>query len=111
MASSFLRGCVMVYSGGEKNLGHCEKPLTSHCYNKLMTVFYCPWFHPFISCSKKGLISTHFAKRISIVCGERDVTGKYSIQRGQKANCCCPKYCSSVAGLKCVQFHNWFRLH
>ena len=33
MASSFLRcgtqlaGCVMVYSGGEKNLGHCEKPL------------------------------------------------------------------------------------
>ena len=57
----------MVYSGGEKNLGHCEKPLTSHCYNKLMTVFYCPWFHPFISCPKKGLISTHFAKKISIV--------------------------------------------
>ena len=40
------------------------------------------------------------------------------IQRaGQTAICCCSKYprvvtaCSSVGCLKCVQFHNWFRLH
>ena len=65
----YLAGCVMVYSGGEKNLGHCEKPLI---YKSLLqkindSFFYCPWFHPFISCSKKGLVSTHFAKKINIV--------------------------------------------
>ena len=40
----------------------------------------------------------------------------HSFQRGQTGSCFFSKYticrnCSSVGCLKCVQFHNWFRLH
>ena len=40
----------------------------------------------------------------------------HSFQRGQTGSCCFSKQsicrnCSSVGCLKCVQFHNWFRLH
>ena len=40
----------------------------------------------------------------------------HSFQRGQAGSCCFSKQsicrnCSSVGCLKCVQFHNWFRLN